>query len=123
MGTPYRYGGNTPAGGLDCSGLVGFVVNKAVGLKLPRTTTDIGARGYRVERSALAAGDLVFFNTLGDPHSHVGIHVGRDRFVHAPKAGGTVRLEDMTKSYWADRFTEARRLVGQADSVAASYPR
>ncbi|MCS6762728.1 MAG: NlpC/P60 family protein [Candidatus Protistobacter heckmanni] len=102
---------------------MGFVVNKAVGLKLPRTTTDIGVRSYRVERSALAAGNLVFFNTLGDPHSHVGIYVGRDRFMHAPKAGGTVRLEDMTKSYWADRFTEARRLVGQADSVAASYPR
>lgn len=111
VGTPYRYGGNTPDSGFDCSGLVRYVVARTASVNLPRTTAEMGSRGAALSRSEVASGDLVFFNTTGHPQSHVGIYVGQNRFVHAPSSGGTVRLEDMTKSYWARRYTGARRVV------------
>lgn len=111
IGTPYRWGGNTPEGGFDCSGLVSYIARRAVGIQLPRNTQGIGRFGEPVPFDEIANGDLVFFNTTGHPHSHVGIYVGQRRFVHAPSSGGTVRLEDMTQNYWANRFTEVRRLV------------
>ncbi len=115
VGTPYRYGGNTPDSGFDCSGLVRYVVARAANVNLPRTTEAMGVRGAPLERSQVAAGDLVFFNTTGRPNSHVGIYVGQNRFVHAPSTGGTVRLEDMSKSYWASRYNGARRVSGPLD--------
>jgi len=111
VGTPYRYGGNTPDSGFDCSGLVRYVVQRAASVNLPRTAAEMGRRGTPLERRDVASGDLVFFNTTGQPNSHVGIYVGQNRFVHAPATGGTVRLEDMTKSYWASRYMGARRVV------------
>jgi len=111
VGTPYRYGGNTPDSGFDCSGLVRYVVQRSANVTLPRTTEQMGQRGTALERSEVASGDLVFFNTTGRANSHVGIYVGQNRFVHAPATGGTVRLEDMSKSYWASRYNGARRVV------------
>ena len=111
VGTPYRYGGNTPDSGFDCSGLVRYVVQRAASVNLPRTAAEMGRRGTLLDRRDVASGDLVFFNTTGQPNSHVGIYVGQNRFVHAPATGGTVRLEDMTKSYWASRYMGARRVV------------
>lgn len=111
VGTPYRYGGNTPDSGFDCSGLVRYVVQRAASVNLPRTAAEMGRRGTSLDRRDVASGDLVFFNTTGQPNSHVGIYVGQNRFVHAPATGGTVRLEDMTKSYWASRYMGARRVV------------
>jgi cell wall-associated NlpC family hydrolase len=108
---PYRYGGNTPKGGFDCSGLIVYVYNKAADIKLPRTIQQMSSRGRSVENQPPAPGDLVFFNTTGEKYSHAGIYVGQGRFVHAPSAGGTVRLEYITSPYWAARFTEARRLT------------
>lgn len=119
VGTPYRYGGNTPDSGFDCSGLVRYVVARAASVQLPRTTEAMGSRGTPLERSQVASGDLVFFNTTGRPNSHVGIYVGQNRFVHAPSTGGTVRLEDMTKSYWASRYNGARRVATAAVPPAA----
>jgi len=110
---PYRYGGNTPKGGFDCSGLIVYVYNKAAGIKLPRTIQQMSGKGQSVENQPPAPGDLVFFNTTGEKYSHAGIYVGQGRFVHAPSAGGTVRLEYITAPYWAARFTEARRLTSQ----------
>lgn len=110
VGVPYRYGGNSLGGGFDCSGLIVYVVERAVGLRLPRTVKEISQHGQALERKALAPGDLVFFNTTKRPYSHAGIYVGHDRFVHAPATGGTVRLERLSQSYWANRFVEARRL-------------
>ncbi len=110
---PYRYGGNTPKGGFDCSGLIVYVYNKAAGIKLPRTIQLMSARGRSIENQPPAPGDLVFFNTTGEKYSHAGIYVGQGRFVHAPSAGGTVRLEQIESPYWAARFTEARRLTPQ----------
>ncbi|RDK10642.1 C40 family peptidase [Cupriavidus lacunae] len=111
VGTPYRYGGNTPDSGFDCSGLVRYVVSRAANVNLPRTTEAMGTRGSSLDRSEVASGDLVFFNTTGRANSHVGIYVGQNRFVHAPSSGGTVRLEDMGKPYWASRYNGARRVV------------
>ena len=113
VGVPYRYGGNTPKGGFDCSGLIGYVYKKTGGILLPRTTQEIGRIGKSLGNETPAPGDLVFFNTQGDPHSHVGIYVGKGRFVHAPSQGGTVRVEKITSSYWANRYTESRRIVAR----------
>jgi len=113
VGVPYVYGGNTPKGGFDCSGLIVYVYNKAAGIRLPRTIQLMSTKGRSVENQAPAPGDLVFFNTTGEKYSHAGIYVGQGRFVHAPSAGGTVRLEQIENPYWAARFTEARRLTSQ----------
>ena len=110
VGVPYRYGGNNPKGGFDCSGLIVYVYSKSANIKLPRTIQEMSSKGQSVENQAPAPGDLVFFNTTGEKYSHAGIYVGQGRFVHAPSAGGTVRLEYITTPYWAARFTEARRL-------------
>ena len=111
VGVPYRYGGNNPKGGFDCSGLIAYVYSKSANIKLPRTIQEMSTKGQSVENQAPAPGDLVFFNTTGEKYSHAGIYVGQGRFVHAPSAGGTVRLEYVTTPYWAARFTEARRLT------------
>jgi cell wall-associated NlpC family hydrolase len=108
---PYRYGGNTPKGGFDCSGLIVYVYNKSAGIKLPRTIQQMSTQGRSVENQPPAPGDLVFFNTTGEKYSHAGIYVGQGRFVHAPSAGGTVRLDYITSPYWAAKFTEARRIA------------
>ncbi len=113
VGVPYRYGGNTPKGGFDCSGLIGYVYKNAVNKQMPRTTDEIGKVGISLGNQTPAPGDLVFFNTQGGPHSHVGIYVGKGRFVHAPSKGGTVRLEKITSPYWSKRYTEARRVVSK----------
>ena len=111
VGVPYRFGGNTPAGGFDCSGLIVYVYNNAAGIKLPRTVQEMSRAGQSIQNQAPAPGDLVFFNTTGERHSHAGIYVGHGRFVHAPSKGGTVRLDQMTSPYWAARYTEARRIA------------
>ncbi len=108
---PYRFGGNTPKGGFDCSGLIVYVYNKAAGIKLPRTIQLMSTKGQSIEGQPPAPGDLVFFNTTGEKYSHAGIYVGQGRFVHAPSAGGTVRLDYITSPYWAAKFTEARRIA------------
>jgi len=122
VGTPYRYGGNTPDSGFDCSGLVRYVVLRAANVSLPRTTEAMGMRGTALQRSEVASGDLVFFNTTGRPNSHVGIYVGQNRFVHAPSSGGTVRLEDMGKAYWASRYDGARRVVAAVNQPLPASP-
>lgn len=111
VGIPYRYGGNTPDSGFDCSGLVRYVVLRAAGVNLPRTTADMSGVGTSFDRDQLASGDLIFFNTTGRAHSHVGIYVGQGKFVHAPNTGGTVRLESLYIPYWARRIDGVRRVA------------
>ncbi|MEM5341575.1 C40 family peptidase [Paraburkholderia azotifigens] len=111
VGVPYRWGGNTPDSGFDCSGLVHYVVQRAASVNLPRTTADMSSRGETVDPEEIAPGDLIFFNTTGRPHSHVGIYVGKLRFVNAPSTGGTVRLDYLTNPYWAKRFDGIRRVA------------
>ena len=111
VGMPYKWGGNTPAGGFDCSGLVVYVAYRAKGLKLPRTVAEMSRYGQDVDTDQRLPGDLIFFNTTGHPFSHVGIYVGKNRFVHAPNEGGTVRIESLLSSHWAPRLTSIRRLA------------
>ncbi|TKC90187.1 peptidoglycan endopeptidase [Trinickia terrae] len=111
VGVPYRWGGNTPDSGFDCSGLVRYVVLRSASVNLPRTTADMSTRGDSIEPDEIAPGDLIFFNTTGRPHSHVGIYVGKLRFVNAPSTGGTVRLDYLTNPYWAKRFDGIRRVA------------
>ncbi|MFM0071133.1 NlpC/P60 family protein [Paraburkholderia sediminicola] len=118
VGIPYRWGGNTPDSGFDCSGLVRYVVSRAASVNLPRTTADMSGRGESIEPDEIAPGDLIFFNTTGRSHSHVGIYVGKLRFVNAPSTGGTVRLDYLTNPYWAKRFDGIRRVAAPAATPA-----
>lgn len=110
MGSPYRYGGNHPASGFDCSGLVNYVFHTAAGAPLPRTSGKQADVARRVSRRQLREGDLVFFNTLGRPNSHVGIYIGDGRFVNAPSSGGHVRIDRLDNPYFSRRFDSARTL-------------
>ncbi|MET3654436.1 C40 family peptidase [Dyella japonica] len=112
VGTPYRWGGNTPDGGFDCSGLVDYIYRNAAGLSLPHSSREMSQMsGSRVRQMTdLISGDLVFFGGSGGI-SHVGVYVGKGRFVHAPNSGGTVRLDDIDGPYWRDHFEFGKRLL------------
>jgi len=110
LGVDYQYGGQSPTTGFDCSGLVAHVFLQAYGLRLPRNTHGQSRTGIAVGSDELRAGDLVFFNTLNRPYSHVGIYLGDGRFVHAPRSGAQVRVERLEMAYWARRFDGARRI-------------
>jgi cell wall-associated NlpC family hydrolase len=121
LGVPYRWGGNDPERGLDCSGLVRHVF-KSVGIggELPRRSQEMRVLGKTVARAELRAGDLVFFNTLGAAFSHVAIYIGDGRFVHSPGKHGQVRVDDLDDRYWRARFNGARRLAPAPVVVAES---
>jgi len=111
IGTPYRYGGNSPAGGFDCSGLVGYVFHDVAGIVLPRSSEDISRiEAPSIGRKDLQSGDIVLFHG-GAQVSHVGIYVGRGRFVHAPNEGGTVRLDEIDGAYWREHYAGAKRVM------------
>lgn len=122
IGTPYRYGGDRPDSGFDCSGLVRYVVRSALGVDLPRQAESISRAGVEVALQQLQPGDLVFFNTLGRPFSHVGFYVGEGQFIHAPAQRGRVRIEPMSQPYWQSRFDGARRLDALAGDPASRFP-
>jgi cell wall-associated NlpC family hydrolase len=109
----YKWGGNSAEEGFDCSGFTRHVYQAIGGIALPRSAEDqASAPGFRsVALHELAPGDLVFFDTSNRKFSHVGIYVGDGRFVHAPRTGAQVRMETMRSSYWASRYTGARRSV------------
>jgi cell wall-associated NlpC family hydrolase len=110
LGLDYRYGGSSHATGFDCSGLVAHIYQQAWGIRMPRTSVEQSRRGTPVGLDELQAGDLIFYNTLNRPFSHVGIYVGDGRFVHAPKSGARVRVELVKSAYWMQRFNGARRV-------------
>ena len=107
VGTPYRYGGNSPQGGFDCSGLIGYVYRSRAGLMPPRTVAQLAGFGEPIDRDELRTGDLVLFG--GGQPSHAGIYVGDGRFVHAPSTGGTVRLDKLASAYWSRQPLSVRR--------------
>lgn len=123
LGIRYRRGGSSPETGLDCSGLVMNVFRNAIGLDLPRTATEMSRVGESIKRQELKPGDLVFFNTMRRTFSHVGIYLGDGQFVHSPSRGGRVRVEDMADSYWAKRFTGARRVIDENGANGMSLTR
>ena len=111
LGVPYRLGGSSEQSGFDCSGFTRHIFENSIGLVLPRRADEQATTAglLSIQRAELKPGDLVFFNTMRRTFSHVGIYVGDDKFIHAPRAGGAVRIEDMRTSYWDRRFTGARR--------------
>lgn len=119
LGVPYRLGGNTMESGFDCSGFVRAIVEQSFGLLLPRQAEQQAAATAQIDRAELQPGDLVFFNTMKRAFSHVGIYVGDGRFIHSPKPGSQVRLEDMGKSYWMRRFDGARRVTASTPEAQA----
>jgi cell wall-associated NlpC family hydrolase len=110
IGVRYRWGGNTPDSGLDCSGFVRYVFQDTLGLDLPRRAEEMSRVGEKVRMSDLKPGDLVFFNTMRRTFSHVGIYIGDNKFVHSPSTGSTIRVDDLDNHYWEKRFTGARRI-------------
>ena len=111
IGIRYKRGGTSPERGFDCSGFVGHVFREGLGLYLPRSAREMSQTGSPVSRDELKPGDLVFFNTMRRTFSHVGIYLGDNLFVHAPRSGGKVRIEDLSVRYWVKHFNGARRVV------------
>lgn len=111
LGVPYRRGGNSAETGFDCSGFVKAMYEQTVGMVLPRRANEQAAATQQIDRRDLQPGDLVFFNTLRRTFSHVGIYIGDNKFIHSPKPGAQVRVEDMGVRYWSTRFDGARRVL------------
>ena len=108
IGTPYKYGGSNTATGFDCSGMIQYVYQNALGVSLPRTARDMAAASRQISQSRLKTGDLVFFNTGGSSkYSHVGLYIGNGEFIHAPSSNGTIRTEKLSSPYFAKRFVGA----------------
>ena len=113
IGIGYKFGGSNPQAGFDCSGMVNYIYQNALGVKLPRTARDIAASSTPISKSNLKVGDLVFFNTSGNDYSHMGIYIGENRFVHAPSTNGFIRTESLDSKYFSTRFTSARTLFSR----------
>jgi len=111
VGVRYRFGGNDEDSGLDCSGFVRLVFKDSIGTLLPRTAREMSEVGQQIDTSQLKPGDLVFFNTMRRAFSHVGIYLGDNHFLHAPRTGAEVRVESMENSYWMQRYNGARRIL------------
>ena len=122
LGMPYRLGGNGEQdGGIDCSGLVRTVYQRTLGKILPRRAADQAAATKSIAKDDLQPGDLVFFNTMQRAFSHVGIYVGNNQFIHSPRSGGVVRIENLDVGYWKSRFNGARRVdTTQNDSISTN---
>ena len=112
IGVTYKFGGNSPDSGLDCSGLVRHVFEEVTGVSLPRTAKEMSTLGAKIPVAQLQPGDLVFFNTRRFAFSHVGIYLGDNRFVHAPSQGSEVAIASIDQSYWQRHFNGARRVIG-----------
>jgi cell wall-associated NlpC family hydrolase len=111
LGVPYKRGGTSFETGFDCSGFVKAMYEQTAGLMLPRRAEQQAAATQKIDKNELQPGDLVFFNTMRRAFSHVGIYVGNGKFIHSPKPGAEVRVEDMGIAYWAHRFDGARRVT------------
>lgn len=117
LGVPYKRGGTSFESGFDCSGFVRAIYEQTAGLLLPRRAEQQAAATQSIKKSELRPGDLVFFNTMRRAFSHVGIYVGNGKFIHSPKPGAEVRVEDMGISYWTHRFDGARRVLVNQDAA------
>lgn len=122
LGVPYKRGGNSLETGIDCSGFVRAIYEKTAGLILPRRAEQQADATQKIDRADLQPGDLVFFNTMRRAFSHVGIYVGNGKFIHAPKPGAEVRVEDMGVAYWNRRFDGARRVSVEPSVTATAQP-
>ncbi len=121
IGVKYRFGGASPQQGFDCSGLIQYAFREITGISLPRTSRELSQIGEKIELEALAPGDLVFFNTRRFAFSHVGIYLGDDQFLHAPRRGQRVQIAKMESGYWQKRFNGARRLIGIVPGLSPQF--
>lgn len=110
LGLAYRFGGTSPKTGMDCSGFMQYVFRKGLQVSLPRTAAEQSRVGVEVSRSNLQPGDMVFFNTSGRRVSHVGMYIGNNRFIHAPRTGKNIEITSLNNSYWSKRYITARRV-------------
>jgi cell wall-associated NlpC family hydrolase len=106
----YKFGGSNPEAGLDCSGMVAYIYQNAAKVKLPHNAAQIASLARPIDNSRMRVGDLVFFNTLGKPFSHMGIYIGDGKFVHAPRSNSVIRVDRLDNSYFAARYEGARTL-------------
>ncbi|MEN9475697.1 MAG: hypothetical protein RIS48_2419 [Pseudomonadota bacterium] len=123
LGVRYKYGGNDLEDGVDCSGFVRAIYEQTLGMVLPRRAAEQARATQTISQDELKPGDLVFFNTMRSAFSHVGIYIGDNKFIHAPRSGAQVRVEDMRQSYWVKRFNGARRVDAGAGNIPLPLPR
>lgn len=119
LGVPYRRGGASEDTGFDCSGFVRHIYEKSFGRLLPRRASEQAKATETIDRDDLKPGDLVFFNTMKRAFSHVGIYVGDGKFIHAPRVGKSIQVDDMRTAYWQKRFNGARRVQPGTDPDGA----
>ncbi len=110
MGIAYKWGGNTPNTGMDCSGFVRYVFQKSLGINLPRTAAEMAKVGKRIPLNQLKPGDLIFFNTRRGSNTHIGIYLGSNKFIQSPRTGENIQISDLS-GYWANHFNGAKRVV------------
>lgn len=110
MGIAYRFGGNNPNQGFDCSGFIRYIFQKSVGISLPRTASEQARAGRPVSRTDIQPGDVLFFNTRGFDYSHNALYLGNGKFIHAPRTGKNIEIANLSSSYWSSRFNGARRM-------------
>ncbi len=123
LGVRYVRGGGDAEQGFDCSGFTRYVFEHSLGLVLPRRADEQARQAglLNVAKNELKPGDLVFFNTMRRAFSHVGIYIGEGKFIHAPRSGAEVRIEDMRQAYWTQRFNGARRAQIDAPLTLAPH--
>ena len=111
LGVAYRYGGTSASTGFDCSGFMQHIFRRSMGLNLPRTSAEQAKMGVGVSRGELQPGDMVFFRTMGRGRiSHVGLYIGNDRFIHAPRTGKRIEITSLSNKYWNAKYAFARRV-------------
>lgn len=122
IGTPYRFGGDSPDTGFDCSGLVKYILGLSSTIELPRTSHEMFTMsGRSLKVSELKAGDLLFFR-IGKSQriNHVAVYIGENRFVHAPSTGNSVRVDPLGSTYWQKYYVGARRVLPENDRLAGT---
>ena len=110
MGIAYKWGGNTPDTGMDCSGFVRYVFKKSLGINLPRTAAEMAKVGKRISINELEPGDLIFFNTRRGSNTHIGIYLGNNKFIQSPRTGENIQISELN-GYWVKHFNGAKRVV------------
>lgn len=121
MGIAYKWGGNTPNTGLDCSGFVRYVYQNSLGISLPRTAAEQARVGKRINIDGLEPGDLIFFNTKRGSNTHVGIYLGDNKFIQSPRTGSTIQITELSGS-WRKNFNGAKRIVEEKDTGNSNDP-
>ncbi|MBR6027430.1 MAG: C40 family peptidase [Neisseriaceae bacterium] len=117
LGVSYRFGGSSPVKGMDCSGFIQYIFRQALSVDLPRTSAEMATVGRAVEKSQLQPGDLVFFARNGKRINHVGMYIGNNKFIHAPRTGKDIEIQNLDKPYYTKSYAGARRINPNSRSI------